>query len=121
MVRPFAKGANGTVFSEAVVCFLLKKLNNALKDKDNILAIIKAVSVNQDAQSSASLTSPSVLAQSDVLTQSWKKAGITPKDLLYIEAHGTGTLLGDPIEVDGIQKAIDVFGIGDVKIAIGSV
>lgn len=120
-VRPFSEGANGTVFSEAVAGILLKPFHKAMADGDHIHAVIKSVAVNQDAAASASLTSPSSQAQTEVLLTAWDKAGIVPDQIGYIETHGTGTKLGDPIEIEGIRNAFLKRQVNPCHCAIGAV
>lgn len=105
----FSSDASGTVGGEAVICILLKPLNNALRDKDIIHAVIKGSAVNQDAALSGSLTAPDSIAQSEVIKKAWSNAGIDPASITYIEAHGTGTKLGDPIEVQGLDLAFKAY------------
>jgi 3-oxoacyl-(acyl-carrier-protein) synthase/acyl carrier protein len=107
--RSFSANANGTGAGEAVGCVLLKPLDKALADGDIIYAVIKGTSVNQDAQLSGSLTAPSSKAQAEVIQKSWKKGKIDPATVSYIEAHGSGTKLGDPIEIAGIDQAFKEF------------
>lgn len=103
--KAFAASANGTGAGEAVCCVLLKPLEKALQDGDRVHAIIKGTAINQDAKRASSLTAPSSTAQAEVITNAWRKSNIDPSMISYIEAHGTGTPLGDPIEFDGITKA----------------
>lgn len=103
--RAFAASANGTALGEAVCGVLLKPMDRALKDKDIIYAVIKGSAVNQDAKRSSSLTAPSSNAQMEVLQLAWEKSRIDPATITYIEAHGTGTKLGDPIEVEALVQA----------------
>ncbi|WP_143305902.1 condensation domain-containing protein [Chitinophaga vietnamensis] len=103
--RSFSAKAEGTGAGEAIGCVLLKPLDKALADNDIIYAVIKGSAANQDAQLSGSLTAPSSQAQSEVIRKAWKKAGIDPATITYIEAHGSGTKLGDPIEISGIDLA----------------
>lgn len=124
--RAFSAGANGTNMGEACVAILLKPLSRALADGDIIHAVIKATAVNQDADRSSFLTAPSKDAQAEVLLKAWHKAGIDPLTISYIEAHGTGTKIGDPIEVSSITTAFSRFttakmfcGISSVKTNIG--
>jgi len=119
--KSFDDRSLGTVGGEGVVTVLLKPLLEALKDKDNIYAVIKGSAINQDGNS-ASLTAPNALAQADVIQKAWQQAGVDPETISYIEAHGTGTPMGDPIEIDGITKAfrkytdkVQFCGIGSVK------
>jgi amino acid adenylation domain-containing protein len=105
----FSSEANGTVAGEAVICFLLKPLQRALADKDIIHAVIKGTAVNQDAALSATLVAPDSNAQAQVIEKAWKQADISPESISFIEAHGTGTKLGDPIEVQGLDLAFSKF------------
>jgi amino acid adenylation domain-containing protein len=107
--RAFSAQADGTSAGEAGVCILLKPLEKAVADHDIIHAVIKGTAANQDAGLSGSLTAPSSTAQSEVIIAAWKKAGIDPVAISYIEAHGTGTRLGDPIEIEGIDLAFRKF------------
>ncbi|MCY7487873.1 SDR family NAD(P)-dependent oxidoreductase [Paenibacillus alvei] len=124
-VRTFDKKCSGTVFSEGVVVFLLKPLKNAIKDGDHIYGVIKGSSVNNDGASNG-ITAPNPLAQEEVIIDAWKRANVSPESISYVETHGTGTLLGDPIEVTGLSNAFSRFtdkkqfcGIGSVKTNIG--
>jgi amino acid adenylation domain-containing protein len=119
--RSFSATAIGTGLGEAVGCVLLKPLESALRDKDNIHAVIKGIAVNQDANLSATLTSPDSTAQAQVLTIAWTRADIDPRTLSYIEAHGTGTALGDPIEVKAIDLAFSNFTAHKQFCALSSV
>jgi amino acid adenylation domain-containing protein len=103
--RAFDAAANGTGTGEGIGCVLLKPLEKAVSDNDIIYAVIKGTATNQDAARSGSLTAPSSIAQSEVLKKAWKISNINPVDIGYIEAHGTGTKLGDPIEMEGINQA----------------
>lgn len=103
--KAFSAAANGTGNGEAVVCVVLKPLKAAIEDGNPIHAVIKATAVNQDSSRSSNLSSPSAIAQTEVILDCWNKAGIDPEKITYIETHGTGTPLGDPIEVEGIQNA----------------
>lgn len=103
--KSFSAKADGSGAGEAVGCVLLKPLSKALADNDLIYAVIKGTAANQDAQLSGSLTAPSSQAQSEVIRKTWDKAGIDPVSISYIETHGSGTKLGDPIEIAGIDLA----------------
>ncbi|HWK03634.1 MAG TPA: SDR family NAD(P)-dependent oxidoreductase [Puia sp.] len=107
--RSFSDQANGTGAGEAVICIILKPLEKAVAAGDIIHAIIKGSAVNQDADLSASLTAPSPQAQAAVISKAWNNARIDPETITYIEAHGTATRLGDPIEIQGIQTAFQPF------------
>lgn len=103
--KSFSAKADGSGAGEAVGCVLLKPLEKAQADGDLIYAVIKGTAVNQDAQLSGSLTAPSAQAQAEVIQKAWEKADIDPATLSYIETHGSGTKLGDPIEITGITQA----------------
>ena len=125
-VSAFSETADGTIGGEACIGLLIKPLDTALADNDIIHAVIKATAVNQDANRSSFLTAPSKIAQEEVIITAWQKAGIDPQTIEYIEAHGTGTKIGDPIEFDGLTSAFKRFtgkkhfcGISSVKTNIG--
>lgn len=119
--RSFSANANGTAAGEAVGCVLLKSLDKALADDDLIYAVIKGTSVNQDAQLSGSLTAPSSQAQAEVIKKSWAKGKIDPATVSYIEAHGSGTKLGDPLEIAGIDQAFKQFTANKHFCAVSSI
>lgn len=123
--KTFDDSSDGTGTGEGVVAMVLKPLWRAEKDRDNIFAVIRGSAVNHDG-SSIGLTAPNAEAQEDVIVRAWQDAGITPETISYLEAHGTGTKLGDPIEIDGIQRAFRRFtekkqfcAVGSVKTNIG--
>lgn len=116
----FDDDSDGTVWGEGTVAFLLKPLAKAIRDGDPIHAVIKGSALNQDG-ASAGLTAPNAAAQEKLLIQAWKDADIEPETIAYIEAHGTGTRLGDPIEADGIRRAFKAFTNKSQFCAIGSV
>lgn len=101
--RSYSGDADGTGSGEAIGCVLLKPLNKALAEGDIIHAVIRGSAVNQDAALSSTLTAPDSRAQSVVILKAWDQAGIDASDIGYIEGHGTGTELGDPIEVAGLD------------------
>lgn len=102
--RAFDHSSDGSGIGEGVAVILLKSLKKAIRDGDNIYAVIKGGAVNQDG-SSAGITAPNPAAQAEVISKAWKNAGIDPRTITYMETHGTGTNLGDPIEIKGIQDA----------------
>ncbi|MDR3046974.1 MAG: GNAT family N-acetyltransferase, partial [Bacteroidales bacterium] len=102
--KVFDASANGYVRSEGGVVLLLKPLRKAIEDRNQIHAIIKGSSINHGGLA-AGLTVPNPQKQSELLLSAWKNAGIINRNISYIEAHGTGTSLGDPIEFQGIQAA----------------
>ncbi|HEY9800292.1 MAG TPA: type I polyketide synthase [Leptolyngbyaceae cyanobacterium] len=123
--KTFDTDANGYVRGEGCGVVILKRLTDAYKDGDTILALIKGTAVNQDGRSNG-LTAPNGLAQQAVIRQALAKAGIAPADIDYVEAHGTGTSLGDPIEVNALKEVLmtsrqpnQLAYIGSVKTNIG--
>ncbi len=124
-IRSFDRKANGTVWSEGLAAFLLKPLSKAIEDRDNIYAVIKGSAVNNDGFSNG-ITAPNAMAQKDLLLKAWENSGVAPDTISYIEAHGTGTNLGDPIEIKAIADAMrshtnkkQFCGIGSVKSNLG--
>ncbi len=105
MCRPFDAAARGTVFGSGVAAVLLKPLDHALRDGDPIRAVIRGSAVNNDGAGKIGLTAPSRAAQSEVLSAALLAAGVPPASVGFIEAHGTGTALGDPIELSAIAEA----------------
>lgn len=104
--RAFDDDSDGTGFGEGVAAVLLKPLDKAVKDKDNIYAVIKGSAANQDGTGDSSgITVPNGKAQAEVLQKAWENAGIDPETIAYIETHGTGTKKGDLAEVDGFITA----------------
>ncbi|GMK38589.1 hypothetical protein PCCS19_16430 [Paenibacillus sp. CCS19] len=106
--RAFDDGSDGAALGEGVVTVLLKPLERAIEDRDHIYAVIKGTAVNQDGNS-IGITAPNVQAQADLYVQAWKDAGIEPTSISYIETHGTGTVIGDPIEIEGLRRAFGRF------------
>ncbi len=102
--KTFDAKADGYVRGEGVGAVYLKPLSKALADKDHIHAIIKGSALYHGGRT-ASLTAPNENAQAQLISQAHKNAGISPDSISYIELHGTGTALGDPIEVNGLIKA----------------
>ncbi|ACL75339.1 non-ribosomal peptide synthetase [Ruminiclostridium cellulolyticum] len=124
-IKTFDEDSDGFVWGEGVAAILLKPLDKALRDRDNIYAVIKGSAINQDGNS-VGIAAPNVLAQEEVILNAWKDANIDPETISCIEAHGTGTRIGDPIEIDAIQRAFKRYtekkqfcAVGSVKTAIG--
>ena len=103
--RPFDRGANGTVFGHGAAVLLLKRLDNALRDGDQVLAVIRGCAVNNDGSDKVGYTAPSVDGQAQAIARAQKMARVPTESITYIEAHGTGTPLGDPIELAALTKA----------------
>ena len=121
----FDAEANGYVRSEGVGMVVLKRLEDALADGDPIYAVIAATAINQDGHTTG-LTVPSEEAQADMLRAALERADLQPNDVHYIEAHGTGTPVGDPIEANAIGRVLgqqrnsnNALVIGSVKTNIG--
>jgi polyketide synthase PksL len=121
--KTFDKTADGYVKGEGVASLLLKPLSQAQADGDSIYAIIKGSSVNHGGKAQ-SLTAPNAAAQGEVLRNAYKKANIGLDTITYIETHGTGTSLGDPIEIEGLKQVFTLqtkarIALGSVKTNIG--
>ncbi|NAS32279.1 amino acid adenylation domain-containing protein [Flavobacteriaceae bacterium R38] len=118
--RTFDADAKGTVFSDGAGVVLLKSLENAKRDGDFIYGLIKGVGINNDGGGKGSFTAPSVEGQADAISRALYDAQVSPSSISYLEAHGTATPLGDPIEMEGLHTA---FGEQDQKnyCAIGSI
>lgn len=118
--RTFGKGANGYVAGEGVGTIFIKPLAQAEKDGDNIHGIIKSVSVNHGGRTSGYMV-PDPKAQANLVVTALEKADIDARSVGYIEAHGTGTELGDPIEISGLKRAFDKYDVTNQTVAVGSV
>jgi acyl transferase domain-containing protein len=122
--RPFDAKANGFVRSEGCGAVVLKRLNDACRDHDRILAVIEGSAVNQDGRSSA-FTAPNGTAQARLIESVLATTGLTAADIGYHEAHGTGTPLGDPVEMAAITAALGhpapgrTLYVGSVKANLG--
>jgi myxalamid-type polyketide synthase MxaB len=103
--KPFDAEANGYVRGEGCGVVLLKRLGDALRDGDTILALLRGTAVNQDGKTSG-ITAPNGPSQQQCIQGALAQAGVTPDDIGYVEAHGTGTPLGDPIEVHALQQVM---------------
>lgn len=104
ITRSFDENSNGTGKGEGVGAIFIKPLEKALQDGNSIYAVIKGSAINQDGTSNG-ITAPNPIAQSNVIEDALSNANVNPEDIGLIEAHGTATKLGDPIEIDGITKA----------------
>ncbi|TCI11408.1 amino acid adenylation domain-containing protein [Dyella soli] len=103
--RSFGADARGTVFSDGAAVVLLKRLSDAERDGDAIVAVIRGVAINNDGGLKASFTAPSSAGQAAVITMALADAGVEARSISYVEAHGTATPLGDPIEIEGLTTA----------------
>jgi polyketide synthase 13 len=104
-IKSFSSDADGYTRSEGAGMLVLKRVDDARRDGDQILAVIAGSAVNHDGRSNG-LIAPNQDAQADVLRRAYKDAGIDPRTVDYIEAHGTGTVLGDPIEAEALGRVV---------------
>ncbi len=117
---PFDSRANGMVIGEGASALILKPLSAAIADGDYIHAIIKGSAVNNDGHSQG-ITAPNPQGQAEAIYQAYAQFGIDPNTISHIEAHGTGTLLGDPIEIEGMTQAFRRFTKGSQFCSVGSI
>ena len=124
--RPFDAEAKGTVTSNGVGAVVLKRLEDAIRDNDTIYALVSGWALNNDGSKKVSYTAPSVDGQAEVIMMAQSFAEVSPEEISYIEAHGTATPLGDPIEMAALTQAFaaktdkkQFCGIGSVKSNIG--
>ena len=118
--RAFDARSSGTVFGNGVGVVLLKPLQDAIADGDCIHAVIKGSAINNDGSLKLGYTAPSVDGQAAVISEAQAVASVTPETITYIEAHGTGTELGDPIEIEALTKAFSEHTDKKQFCAIGS-
>jgi acyl transferase domain-containing protein len=141
--RTFDNGSDGTGQGEGVVAVLLKPLRDAIRDRDNIHAVVKGSAVNHDGKSigyklflryaqkddgvikqdvrAGGITIPSAEAQALVIEKAWQDARVDPETIQYVEVHGTGTKVGDPVEIDGLTRAFSTHTQNKQFCAIGTV
>nr|QEO74516.1 Beta-ketoacyl synthase [uncultured bacterium] len=124
--RAFDAGAKGTVFGSGVGVVVLKRLEDAIADGDTIHAVIKGSSINNDGASKIGYTAPRAEGQAQVVRAAQLMAEVAPETVTYIEAHGTGTELGDPIELDALTQVFaetterkNFCAVGSLKTNIG--
>lgn len=121
---PFSQEASGTMFSDGAAVVVLKKLDAARRDGDHIYAVIQGWGLNNDGREKSSFAAPSVQGQAEVIQSALARAGWSAASLGYIEAHGTATPIGDPIEVEGLRRGLGTpeksfCALGSVKANIG--
>lgn len=127
--RPFDAAATGTVFGNGAATVVLKRLSDAVADRDHIRAVIAGTAVNNDGSEKMSFGAPSVERQTAAVVQAMAIAGVDPAEVSYVEAHGTGTAVGDPVEIAALNRAYRTVAgrelppgsipIGSVKANIG--
>ena len=119
-IKSFSQDADGYARSEGGGMLVLKRVADARRDGDEILAVIAGSAVNHDGRSNG-LLAPNPDAQAEVLRKAYKDAGIDPRTVDYIEAHGTGTILGDPIEADALGRVVGRGRAADKPVLLGAV
>ena len=124
--RPFDAVGQGTIFASGVGAVLLKPLRQAIADRDHIFAVIKGTAANNDGSAKNSYTAPSLGQQSQAVADALKSAGISADSVGYVECHATGTLVGDPLEIEALTMAFrkqtgrkQYCAVGSVKANIG--
>ncbi|MGB1696771.1 MAG: SDR family NAD(P)-dependent oxidoreductase [Thermoplasmatota archaeon] len=121
--RPFDEGANGFVMGEGCAMFLLKRLSDAERDGDNIIATIRGIGSSSDGKGKG-ITAPNPSGQVKAVERAYKDAGVDPATIGYMEAHGTSTPVGDPVELESASKGISATTtqtIAPGSIRVGSV
>lgn len=119
--RPFDAAAQGTIFGSGAGLVVLKRLSDALNDGDTIYAVIKGTAINNDGSLKVGYTAPSVEGQAQVIAEALANAGVSAETIRYVEAHGTATPLGDPIEIEALTKAFRAYTAANGFCALGSV
>ncbi len=124
--RAFDANAGGTVFGNGLGVVVLKRLEDAISDRDYIHAVIKGSAINNDGSLKVGYTAPSIDGQTAVISEAMALAGVDPETISYVETHGTGTSLGDPIEIAALTQAFgsstdkkNFCAIGSVKTNVG--
>ncbi|SHL03990.1 type I polyketide synthase [Flavobacterium chilense] len=122
--RAFDSESTGTTGAEGTGVVVLKRLEEAIKDRDNIYAVIRSSAVNNDGKRKVGFTAPSVKGQAECIRMAHKMANVPYNTISYIEAHGTGTKLGDPIEIEALNQAFNYdtshsCAVGSLKANIG--
>jgi phthiocerol/phenolphthiocerol synthesis type-I polyketide synthase C len=118
--KTFDAKADGYVRAEGAGTVILKRLSAALRDRDHIHAVIRGSAVNQDGRT-AGIAAPNASAQQAVIREALAQAGVAPAELTYLEAHGTGTSIGDPIEVEALKSVLGTAQPGEPPCLMGSV
>ncbi len=119
--RPFDANGAGTLFSDGAGAVVLKRLEDALRDGDRIYATIRGLGINNDGLRKASFSAPTISGEAGAVTMALKDAGFPPRSISYIEAHGTATPVGDPIEIAALQSVFEPSTADRQFCAIGSV
>jgi acyl transferase domain-containing protein/thioesterase domain-containing protein len=124
--RSFDASSSGTVFASGAGIVVLRRLDDAIRDRDNIRAVILGSAINNDGARKVGFLAPSVEGQAEVIAEALGVSGVSAEDISYVEAHGTGTVVGDPIEVRALTLAFrkttdrnQYCGIGSLKSNVG--
>ena len=124
--RPFDARSKGTLFGSGAGAVILKRLGDAKRDGDTILAVVRGSAINNDGSQKVGYLAPSVEGQARAIAEALTVSGVDARSISYVETHGTGTLIGDPIEVGGLTQAFRAHtdargfcGIGSLKSNIG--
>src|SRR5262249_12664239 len=119
--RGFDADAKGTIFGSGVGAVVLKDLAAAIADGNHIYAVIRGSAINNDGAEKVSYTASSVAGQADAMVEAMLIADVSPDDIAYVECHGTGTVVGDPLEIDALTRAFRTRTNRNASCAIGSV
>ncbi|MFF7381091.1 amino acid adenylation domain-containing protein [Streptomyces massasporeus] len=122
--RPFDADGAGTVLANGVVAVVMRRLSDAVEAGDRIYAVVRGSAINNDGSDKVGFTAPSVSGQATVITDALADAGLSSADIGYVEAHGTATAMGDPIEIQALQEVFtpdrdEPCAVGSVKSNIG--
>lgn len=118
--RPFDLHSQGTVPADGAAALVLKRLEDAIKDDDPIYAVIHGASIGSDGHAEkAGLAVPSPRGQAEVVKHAWEKAKMSPSALQYVELHGSGTPIGDALELEGLRIALTDLQ-GHAEVTVGS-
>ncbi len=118
--RPFDQGTNGFVMGEGAAVFVLKRLRDALTDGDTVKAVIRGVGASSDGKGKG-ITAPNPRGQASALRRAYEDAGLRPRDVSYVECHGTSTPVGDGVEAAVLKQLFADDGVADGQVPIGSV
>ncbi|MCG8411304.1 MAG: L-histidine N(alpha)-methyltransferase [Bacteroidales bacterium] len=119
-IKVFDKNADGCIFGEGAGLVMLKNYNKAVEEGDNILAVICGTGINNDGKTMG-ITVPSIEGQKEVIKMAIENSGVNPQSVRYFEAHGTGTMLGDPIEIKAAKEVYELYTKNKHFCAVGSV
>ena len=118
--RPYAAGADGFVMGEGAAVFILKRLEDAVRDGDSIYALIRGVGGASDGRGKG-ITAPNPIGQRLAVERAWQRAGVAPDAATMMEGHGTSTRVGDVVEVESLTEALRPYRLADGSIPLGSV